>query len=201
MFCLILEHLILSLHLHVYQSCFCLVRSRYIANLRNLQVKGSYANECFKDIPQKVLGINFPLDLIEFPLDNFDVVLGMDWLRNYKASIDCWLKKVFVQGFNGQRATYNGFVPNTFTKIISIIMLKSYLRRNYPKILCHVIDTSVSTPKVGEIRVVCEFEDVFPSAIPGLYRPRVVDLTIDLVTAQVLYLRLHTTLHLKRQQS
>ena len=48
-------------------------------------------------------------------------------------------------------------------------------------ILCHVVDTTVSTPEIGEIRVVREFEDVFPSEIPGLPPPRAVDLTIDLV--------------------
>ena len=48
-------------------------------------------------------------------------------------------------------------------------------------ILCHVVDTSMCTPEIGEIRVVCEIEDVFPSEIPGLPPPRAVDLTIDLV--------------------
>ena len=48
-------------------------------------------------------------------------------------------------------------------------------------ILCHVVDTTMSTPEIGEIRVVCEFEDVFPFEIPGLPPSRAVDLTIDLV--------------------
>ena len=65
--------------------------------------------------------------------------------------------------------------------IISVIKLKTYLRRNYPMILCHVVDMTMSTLEIGEIRVVCEFEDVFPSEIPGLPPPRAVDLTIDLV--------------------
>ena len=72
----------------------------------------------FKDIPLEVLGINLPVDWIEFPLDNVDVILGMDWLRKYKAIIDYWLKKVFIRGPKGQKVTYKGFVPNNHTKII-----------------------------------------------------------------------------------
>ena len=78
------------------------------------------------------MGIDLRLDLIEFLLDNFDVILGMDWLRKYKASIDCWLKKVSVRGSKGQRVTFKGFVPKNHTKIISVIKLKTYLRRNLP---------------------------------------------------------------------
>ena len=48
-------------------------------------------------------------------------------------------------------------------------------------ILCHVVDMLISTPEIGEIRVVCEYEDVFPSKIPRLPPPRAVHLTIDLL--------------------
>ena len=49
-------------------------------------------------------------------------------------------------------------------------------------ILCHVEDTTMSTPEIGEIRVVCESKDVFPFEIHLLPPPRAVDLTIDLVS-------------------
>ncbi|XP_057520821.1 uncharacterized protein LOC130801077 [Amaranthus tricolor] len=81
----------------------------------------------------------------EFAQPSGERILCMDWLRKYKPSIDCWMK------------------------------------RNYPMVLCHVVDTTMSTPEIGEIRAVCEFEDVFPSEILGLPPPKAVDLTIDLV--------------------
>ena len=57
------------------------------------------------------MGIDLRVDLIEFPLDNFDFILGMDWTRKYKASIDCWLKKMSIRGSNGHRVTFKGFCP------------------------------------------------------------------------------------------
>lgn len=39
--------------------------------------------------PIVVCGHLLPASLIEFPMGNFDVVLGMDWLRNSHATIDC----------------------------------------------------------------------------------------------------------------
>ncbi|XP_057517957.1 uncharacterized protein LOC130798877 [Amaranthus tricolor] len=35
----------------------------------------------YKDIALDFMGMDLRVDLIEFPLDNFDVILGMDWLR------------------------------------------------------------------------------------------------------------------------
>lgn len=56
----------------------------------------------------------------------------MNWLRRYVVIIGYWLKKVSARGPKGQRVTYKAFVPKKQTKIMSVIQLKSYLRRNYP---------------------------------------------------------------------
>ena len=34
------------------------------------------------------------VDLVLFDLEDFDVILGMDWLASYHASIDCFRKRV-----------------------------------------------------------------------------------------------------------
>ena len=35
-----------------------------------------------------VEGCNMPIDMLVFPISDFDVVLGMNWLNHYKVVID-----------------------------------------------------------------------------------------------------------------
>ncbi|XP_021763679.1 uncharacterized protein LOC110728328 [Chenopodium quinoa] len=43
----------------------------------------------FLSVPISISEVEFLADLIEFDLNDFDVILGMDWLGKYKAKIDC----------------------------------------------------------------------------------------------------------------
>ena len=37
---------------------------------------------------------DFPVDLIVLGIHDFDIVLGMDWLSNHRATLDCYKKEV-----------------------------------------------------------------------------------------------------------
>ena len=39
-------------------------------------------------------GQEFPTDLVALDMRDFDVVLGMDWLSRYRATLDCYKKEV-----------------------------------------------------------------------------------------------------------
>ncbi|XP_074315088.1 uncharacterized protein LOC141651269 [Silene latifolia] len=54
--------------------------------------------------------VDLLVDLLEFPRDRFEVIVGMDWLGKYKARIDCRHKKVSLKGPKGIRVSYQGFV-------------------------------------------------------------------------------------------
>ncbi|KAK1387891.1 hypothetical protein POM88_016069 [Heracleum sosnowskyi] len=60
-----------------------------IANQDRIAVS-SYYPRCEIEI----LGNHFYIDLLPFKLGEFDVILGMDWLTEYDASIDCKNKRV-----------------------------------------------------------------------------------------------------------
>ena len=107
------------------------------------------------------MGINFPISLMEFPLDGFEVIVGMSWLEKYKAVLDCYNKKVSLRGPKGIRVSYKGFVVKPKVKLISAITLKSCMRKGCPFILCNLRDTRVEPPKANDIPVVGEFADLF----------------------------------------
>ncbi|XP_074278162.1 uncharacterized protein LOC141601758 [Silene latifolia] len=63
-------------------------------------------SKIYKAVPVLIHKTNFPLDLLEFPLEGFEIILGMDWLSKHKANIDCYQKKIALKGPKGIRVSY-----------------------------------------------------------------------------------------------
>lgn len=139
-----------------------------------------HSHRVFQSATLIIHSTEFQVDLIEFPLDEFEVILGMDWLDKYKATIDCHQKKVTLRGPKGVRVSYKGFIERPMVKIISAVTLKSHMRKGHPFILCHIRDERVVLPEASDIPVVNEFRDVFPDEIPDLPPQREVEFNITL---------------------
>jgi hypothetical protein len=50
--------------------------------------------KCVDNCPIVTEGKTLPTKLAIFSMLGFDVILGMDWLSNYEANIDCHKKEV-----------------------------------------------------------------------------------------------------------
>ena len=46
----------------------------------------------YRNCMLSVQGYVFPANMMELPFDEFDLILGMDWLSDYGAIVDCKLK-------------------------------------------------------------------------------------------------------------
>ena len=55
----------------------------------------------YKLIPIPIRGTTFPVDLIQFDLFDFNIILGMDWLQAHGAKIDCEDLKVILKDETG----------------------------------------------------------------------------------------------------
>ncbi|XP_021719659.1 uncharacterized protein LOC110687328 [Chenopodium quinoa] len=62
-------------------------------------------SKLFRSVPLSISRVEFPSDLIEFDLKDLDVILGMDWLGNYEAKINCAAKKVTLNNPSKTRAS------------------------------------------------------------------------------------------------
>jgi len=57
-----------------------------------IKLPNDYVIECpisYKFIPIAIGGTTFTVDLIQFDLSDFDIILEMNWLHTYGAKIDC----------------------------------------------------------------------------------------------------------------
>ena len=46
--------------------------------------------------------VDLTADLKEFPMDEFDVILGMDWLKEHRAVFHCRDEKVILRNHKGK---------------------------------------------------------------------------------------------------
>ncbi|GJV09006.1 putative reverse transcriptase domain-containing protein [Tanacetum coccineum] len=103
----------------------------------------------------------FSINLIPLGHGSFDVIVGMDWLSQHKVVIVCHEKVVEIPVEDGRILRLHGERAVGITKA-----LKS---------------AKEDEPRLSDISVVCEFEDVFPEDLSGLPSQRQVEFCIDLV--------------------
>ena len=62
----------------------------------------------FKVIPVKIPGRELPVDLMVLEMVDYDLILSIDWLSKYNATIVCRSKKVVFQPSEGEIFEYKG---------------------------------------------------------------------------------------------
>ncbi|KAJ9547289.1 hypothetical protein OSB04_019832 [Centaurea solstitialis] len=100
-------------------------------------------------------GCLVPVALRPIPMEGLDVVLGMDWLIRNKAKIDCEQKMVHVQLPDG--------------------------RKGCIWYMAYVVDSRVEKLGISDIKVVCDYPEVFLDDLDSLPPEREIEFRIDLV--------------------
>ena len=127
----------------------------------------------------EITGHLFPANLIPFQLGEFDIILGMDWLTEYNAQIDCKGKKVILRTPQGKRVIFKG--QKQVQPFLTLMQAKKLVQKGCEAYLAHVIDKSKEASNLEDIPVVREFPDVFPEELPGIPPDRQIEFTIDLL--------------------
>ncbi|TYK30208.1 ty3-gypsy retrotransposon protein [Cucumis melo var. makuwa] len=108
---------------------------------------------CQVEIANHVLDVT----LLVLDMQDFDVILGMDWLSANHASINCFGKEVVFNLPTGPSFKFRGAGIVCIPKVISAMRASKLLSQ-----------------------VVREYPDVFPDELPGLPPPREIDFAIEL---------------------
>ncbi|XP_021758488.1 uncharacterized protein LOC110723439 [Chenopodium quinoa] len=136
----------------------------------------------FLSVPISISRVEFLADLIEFNMNDFDVILGMDWLGKYEAKIDCAAEKVTLTSPSKTKVVYKKEGKSSGLRIVSAMQLQKLIKKGCPLFLCSVQEVESEENKGEEgIPVVEEFPDGFLDEIPGMPPVRDVEFTIDLM--------------------
>ncbi|GKE81471.1 reverse transcriptase domain-containing protein, partial [Tanacetum coccineum] len=118
-------------------------------------------DKVIKGCKLEIEGHVFDIDLIPFGHGSFDVIIGMDWLSNYKAEIICHEKVVRIPLPDGKVLRVVGERPEEKARLL--------------------MSAKASDKKQEEIVVVRDFPKVFPDDLSGLPPIREIEFRIELI--------------------
>ena len=127
-------------------------------------------------------------DLVLLDVIDFDVILGMDWLSQHYATIDCRRKYVIFKISNDEEFKFVGDKSFAPQNLISAITARKMLTKGCQGYLALVRDTVAEKTSISDVPVACEFPDVFPDELPGLPPHREIEFCIDVVSDTALIL-------------
>ncbi|KAL2223980.1 UNVERIFIED_CONTAM: Transposon Tf2-12 polyprotein [Sesamum indicum] len=140
---------------------------------------GVIVNSVRKGSLVRIGDVNLPVDLIVLDLKEFDVILGMDWLAQHKAIVDCYKKEVMIECSGESKVILVGDRQVVPICVISAMEARRLMLEGCEAYLAHVVDTEKVNPTLEEIPVVRDFPEVFPDDLPGLPPHREVDFAIE----------------------
>uniref|UniRef100_A0A803QSH8 Retrotransposon gag domain-containing protein n=1 Tax=Cannabis sativa TaxID=3483 RepID=A0A803QSH8_CANSA len=115
-----------------------------------------------RSLPVFVEGRELLVDLIELNLEDFDVILGMDWLAKYNATIDCKRKMVTFEPDGEDSFVFVGKVQGSQILLISTLEARDMLWDGCIGFLAGVVDVKKEVSMGSKhVSVVREFLDVF----------------------------------------
>ena len=126
-------------------------------------------------------GVVLKANLIPLEMSDFDLILGMDWLSNHRASMDCFTKKIIFKKPRYLELEFESDRRILPTCLISALEAKRLLYKGCEAYLAHVIDSSSSEVTLDNMPVVCEFPDVFLENLSGLPLDRELEFGIKLL--------------------
>jgi hypothetical protein len=126
-------------------------------------------------------GLSTKDELNILPLGSYDYLIGMDWLDQHHAILDCCNKEFTCLDEEGNRKTVQGIPRVVSIREISAMQLKKCYRKGYQLFASHVEEASKDeVSKIGDHVVLKEFEDVFKE-VPRLSPKRDIDFSVNLM--------------------
>ncbi|KAA3487281.1 DNA/RNA polymerases superfamily protein [Gossypium australe] len=129
----------------------------------------------------EVQGVVFSADLMELPLGEFDLILGMDWSVEHQVSLDCASKRVILKMAEGSEIVMVGERQNYLSNVISAMVAEKLVQKGCKAYLAYELDVSASSATVDSIQIVREFLDVFPEELLGLRLDCEVEFRLELL--------------------
>ena len=118
--------------------------------------------------------------LIVLSMQDFDVILGMDWLGENRALIDCKTRIVTLRLPSGDKLTYKGATFKRIPSIVTTLRAKKLIRNGTSAFLANVTLDNSNKQIASSVHIIREFVDVFLENLPDFSPAREVDFGIDL---------------------
>ncbi|KAL5548506.1 hypothetical protein UlMin_003737 [Ulmus minor] len=135
-----------------------------------------------RNVPIVIFGRELSVNLIILDMRDYDVILGMDFLAKYEATINCKARSVNFRPQGDDQFEFVGKKNKDQKVFISAMKARKLLINGCNGFLASVIDTTKKEKvELEDVPMVNEFEEVFPEELPGIPPDRKVTFEIELV--------------------
>lgn len=108
-------------------------------------------NKICRNYPLKIWGHEFLIDLMLLPLDEFDVILGMDWLTTREVMVSCKHERVFLKCPNGDSLCIEIERSDCSTNLISTLSAQKLILKGAEAFLAYILDMRTSEQKIDQV--------------------------------------------------
>jgi hypothetical protein len=137
--------------------------------------------ELVKSCSVDMKGMSTKDELNIFPLVSYDSLIGMDWLDQHHALLDCHNKRFTCLDEEENQVTIQGISRAMAVREISAMQLKKCYRKGCQLFASRVEEVFQNVvSNLEDHRVLKEFEDMFQE-VPGLPPKRDIDFSINLM--------------------
>ncbi|KAA3464254.1 DNA/RNA polymerases superfamily protein [Gossypium australe] len=154
--------------------------TEFVIKVSNPLGKSVLVDKVCKDCPLIIRGHCFKANLMLLPFDEFDIILGMDWLTTHDAIVSCGKKYIEMRCENGDILHVESDEQGGSSVMISHMIAQRYIRKGYEAYLALVMNAKETELNIESVPIVCEYLDVFPEELPGLPPVREVEFNIEL---------------------
>ncbi|KAA3473836.1 DNA/RNA polymerases superfamily protein [Gossypium australe] len=160
-----------STHSYKYMN----LSTEFIIRVSNPLGKYALVDRVCKGFPLMIKGYCFPVDLMLLPFDEFDVILGINWLVTHGE-----VNFIELKNENGDFIRVESDKQDRSPVVISSLLTQKYLRKGYEAYLAIVMNAKETELRIELVPIVCEYPDVFPKEMPGLPPAREIEFGIEL---------------------
>ena len=139
-------------------------------------------NRVYRNCPIVIQDREFSVNLIALPFQEFDLILGMDWLSKHKAILDCGKKTIVLICSDQSEVIVQGIISSMMFNVISTMQARRFLRKGCETFFALILDSKRGQVDVEKIPIVREFPYVFLEELLGIPPEREVDLSIEIVS-------------------
>ncbi|XP_022002854.1 uncharacterized protein LOC110900251 [Helianthus annuus] len=125
----------------------------------------------------------YSIDLIPMSMGEIQVIVGMDWLSRYHAKVACFWKEIKLTSPSGKHVTIYGEKGGN-PVVCTMLEVHRLMKHGCKSYMVYASESEKESPKIGDVPVVRDYEDVFPEDLPRIPPEREVELESNWFQAQ-----------------
>ncbi|KAA3473223.1 RVP_2 domain-containing protein [Gossypium australe] len=118
--------------------------TEFVIKESNLLGKYVLVDKVCKNCPLMTRGYYFPANLMLLSFDEFDLILGMNWLTLHNAVVNCRRKTIEFKYQNSEVLRIESDESSGLPVVIQLMSAQRYVRKGCNAYLAYVLDTKVS---------------------------------------------------------